>query len=147
MKTTRGIVGGLVFGVISELAGWLVYGVLFASAMEQTAGIWRPMDSAYWRIGMPLTDLFSGLMVALGFAVLHKGIPGEGAKKGVIYGLILWLITRVAGELFSYSMLPVPFTVVVAGWTHGLIVALVGGAALGAICAPAPQAAAQPAKA
>jgi hypothetical protein len=72
-------------------------------------------------------------MIALAYAVLYKGIPGTGIKKGLIFGLILWLINRLAGELFFYTMSPIPFMLVVAGWIHGLIVGALGGIILAAI--------------
>ncbi|MEW6419524.1 MAG: hypothetical protein AB1480_15650 [Nitrospirota bacterium] len=81
---------------------------------------------------MPLADIFSGLMISLGFALLYKGIPGAGLMKGLTFGLIIWLITRFAGELFWYVMSPVPFMLVVAGWLHGLIVSALGGIVLAA---------------
>ncbi len=133
MKILRGILGGVAFGVIGEIFGWLIYAVLFVKWTTQVSQLWRPMDSTYWRVGMPLADIFSGLMIALGYAILYKGIPGTGIKKGLIFGLILWLITRVGGELFFYAMSPIPFMLVVAGWIHGLIVGALGGIVLAAI--------------
>lgn len=129
----RGILGGVVFGIIGEIFGWLIYGMLFMKWTEQASHMWRPMESLHWRIGMPLADIFSGLMVSLGYTLLYTGIPGNGLKKGLMYGLILWLITRVAGELFWYTMSPLPFMLVIAGWLHGLIVMSLGGLAIAAI--------------
>lgn len=133
MKIIRGILGGITFGIIGEIFGWLIYGVLFMKWTEQVSHMWRPMESLHWRIGMPLADIFSGLMVALAYAILYKGIPGTGIKKGLVFGLILWLITRVAGELFFYAMSPIPFMLVVAGWLHGLIVGALGGVVIAAV--------------
>ncbi|MDY7032143.1 MAG: hypothetical protein SVY10_09595 [Thermodesulfobacteriota bacterium] len=133
MKVLRGVLGGLAFGVIGEFFGWLIYGVLFMKWSEQVSQLWRPMDSLHWRIGMPLTDIFYGLMVALGYAILYKGIPGTNLKKGLMFGLILWLITRLTGELFWYTMSPIPFMLVIAGWVHGILVMLLGGLVIAAI--------------
>src|SRR3990170_2566365 len=133
MKILRGILGGISFGIIGEIFGFLIYGVLFMKWSEQASQLWRPMESLHWRIGMPLADIFSGLMVALAYAILYKGIPGTGIKKGLIFGLILWLITRLAGELFFYVISPIPLMLVIAGWIHGLIVGAAGGMAVAAI--------------
>ena len=133
MKLLRGILGGVAFGMIGEIFGWLIYGSLFMKWSMQVSQLWRPMESLHWRVGMPLADIFSGLMIALAYAVLYKGIPGTGIKKGLIFGLILWLINRLAGELFFYTMSPIPFMLVVAGWIHGLIVGALGGIILAAI--------------
>lgn len=133
MKILRGVLGGIAYGVIGEIFGWCIYGVLFLKYSEQVYQLWRPMESLHWRIGMPLADIFSGLMVALAYALLYKGIPGTGFKKGLFFGLILWLIMRFAGELFWYAMSPIPFMLVVAGWIHGLIVMSLGGIVIAAI--------------
>lgn len=133
MKILRGILGGVCFGIIGEIFGWIVYGVLFMKWTAEAHQVWRPMDSLHMRIGMPLADIFSGLMVALAYAVLYKGIPGTGIQKGLIFGLILWLVARFAGEIFFYVMSPIPFMLVIAGWLHGLIQGALGGIAIAAI--------------
>lgn len=133
MKILRGILSGIAFGIIGEIFGFIIYGVLFMKWISESHQVWRPMESMHMRIGMPLADIFGGLMVALAFAILYKGIPGTGIKKGLIFGLILWLITRLAGELFFYVMSPIPFMLVIAGWIHGLIVGATGGMAVAVI--------------
>jgi len=133
MKILRGILGGVAFGIIGEIFGFLIYGVLFMKWTSEAGQVFRPMDSLHMRIGMPLADIFGGLMVALAYAILYRGIPGTGIKKGLAFGLILWLITRFAGELFFYVMSPIPFTLVIAGWIHGLLVGAIGGISIAAI--------------
>lgn len=132
-KVVRGMLGGVAMGIMGEFFGWLIYGVIFMKWTVQVSQMWRPMESAYWRIGMPLVDIFSGMMIALGYAILYKGIPGTGLKKGLAYGLILWLIARFTGELFGYVMSPIPFMLVIAGWIHGLIVMSLGGLVIAAL--------------
>src|SRR3972149_115897 len=133
MKILRGILSGIAFGIIGEIFGFIIYGVLFMKWISESHQVWRPMESMHMRIGMPLADIFGGLMVALAFAILYKGIPGTGIKKGLIFGFILWLITRVGGELFFYAMSPIPFMLVIAGWLHGLFAGPLGGIVLAAI--------------
>ena len=81
MKILRGILGGVAFGIIGEIFGFLIYGVLFLKWTSEAGQVFRPMDSLYMRIGMPLADIFGGLMVALAYAILYRGIPGMGIKK------------------------------------------------------------------
>jgi hypothetical protein len=133
MKVIRGILAGISFGIISEAFGWLIYGLLFAKWGEQASHLSRPMESLTWRIGMPLADIINGLMIALAFALLYKGIPGTGLKKGLVFGLILWLIVGLAGQLFWYTMSPIPFMLLVAGWLQILIAMSLGGLAVSAI--------------
>ena len=48
-------------------------------------------------IGGNLTGLFRAIIFALVYALLYKGIPGEGVKKGMIYGNLVWLVGALAG--------------------------------------------------
>lgn len=133
MKVVRGIIGGIVFGIVDWLLGGLFYGFLFNKWIMMNASLWRPMESPLMQWGMPLVDILSGMLIALVFAVIYKGIPGTGVKKGIIYGFLLWLITRLAGELFMYVLMPYSFMLVVAGWLHGICGMLLGGALIAAI--------------
>ena len=133
MKVLRGILAGISFGIIGEIFGWLIYGILFVQWVNESSSVWRPMDDPMMRIWMPVVDILGGFAVAFAYAILFKGIPGSGIKKGIFFGLILWLVTRFVGELFFYVMSPIPFMIVIAGWIHGLFVAVLGGAALAAI--------------
>jgi hypothetical protein len=133
MKVVRGIIGGVVFGVVNWLLGGLFYGLLFNKWIMMNASLWRPMDSPVMQWGMPLANIFSGLMIALVFAVIYRGIPGTGLKKGLIYGFLLWLIARFAGEFFMYTLMPYSFMLVVAGWLHGICGMLLGGILIAAI--------------
>lgn len=131
-KIWRGIAGGVACGIVSEIFGGLIYGMLFLKQCEQIS-VWRSMESWQMRVGMPLVDIFGGLMVALGYAFLYKGIPGQGIKKGLMFGLIFWLIMRVPGELFGYVMSPIPFKMVIIGWLHGFLTMSLGGIIIAAV--------------
>ena len=133
MKVLRGIAAGLALGIISWITAWPIYGIWFADAIANFSRLWRPMDSPHWTIGMPLANLFAGLTASLGFAILYKGIPGTGLIKGLVFGLILLLMSRIPGEIYWYLMSPVPFSLLLAGWLHGLFTMILGGLALAAI--------------
>ena len=133
MKTVRGIIAGVVFGIINQLFGGLFYGLLFNKWVMMSASLWRPMESPLMQWGMLLVNVLSGLLIALVFAVIYRGIPGTGLKKGIVYGFLLWLITRLAGELFMYVLMPYSFMLVVAGWLQGICGMLLGGALIAII--------------
>lgn len=133
MKILRGVLGGVSFGIIWEFFGCFIYGILFLKWTLEANQIWRPMDSLETQIGIPLADISSGLTVAFAYSVLYKGIPGAGLKKGLVFGLILWLIMSFAGKMFFYASSPIPFMLLVAGWLHGLIVMSLGGVVIAAI--------------
>ena len=133
MKVVRGIIGGVAFGIVNWLFGGVFYGLLFNKWILMNASLWRHMESPLMQWGVPLVSILSGVLIALVFAVLYKGIPGIGLTKGLVYGFLLWLITRLAGELFMYVVMPYPFMLVVAGWLHGMCGMLLGGALIATI--------------
>ncbi len=133
MLILRCVLGGLAVAVISQIFAMIVFIGFFESYFDATTAIWRPMDSPYWTYGLPLADLLSGLLVSVGFLLLHRGVPGTGLRKGLNYGLIVGLICRVPGEAFYYVMLPIPFMLTIGGLLHGLLTMSVGGVALAAM--------------
>ena len=46
-------------------------------------------------VWMNLIGLFTAAIFVLVFAILYKGIPRKGVKKGIIYGLLLGLFHRI----------------------------------------------------
>jgi hypothetical protein len=55
-----------------------------------------------------LVGLFVAIVFALVYARLYKGIPGEGIKKGLMYGFIVWLVGALSW------VLPLPFFMTIA---------------------------------
>jgi hypothetical protein len=126
-KLGRILVSGLAYGIIAQVVGGLIYGGIFMKWTQEASFMWRPMDSLLWKIGMPLSSLLEGILVAIGYTILYKGIPGQGIKKGLTFGFILWLIYSLGGELSWYCMSPLPVMLVFAGWLYGLLVYGIGG--------------------
>ncbi|MEW6618205.1 MAG: hypothetical protein AB1422_02445 [bacterium] len=133
MMVIRWIVSGVVVAIISQVVGFVIYGLIFGKFCAMSEGIWRPMTDICWSVGMPLTDLLAGLMFALGYLLLYKGIPGKGINKGFTFGLIVWLMARVPGELYFYTMIPIHRMLVFAGWLQGLLSLCLGGLVIAAL--------------
>lgn len=78
-------------------------------------------------------SLIGYFFFALVFAVLYKGIPGKGVKKGLMYGLLLWLVTAFLGMSTMPFYMNIAPVLVIYWIAQALIMDLVGGAILGAI--------------
>ena len=133
MKILRGIFGGIVFGLVSIFASILMYGILFVQWTSQMPGFYRPQDSWQRTILVPFNHIFSGLLVAWGFAILYKGIPGRGIVKGLIFGSLLSVVIWLPAEIFWYTSSLISPMLPVAGWLHHLITSVVGCGAIAAI--------------
>jgi hypothetical protein len=78
-------------------------------------------------------ELINGFMLAVIYAVIHPSLPGQGWKKGISYGLIVWGLRVVMGAFSTYMMTDMaPVSIVINGVT-GLIEVLILGIVIAAI--------------
>lgn len=91
MNNKKIINTGLVIWITSVLYGWLTCGWLFNWVYKLPPNIWRTVEEMTSGNSLLWTNLI-GLAVALIFikvyAYLHKILPGQGAKKGMLYAFI-----------------------------------------------------------
>ena len=74
-----------------------------------------------------------GIILALVYALLYRGIPGKSIVKGLVFGLFVWLVGTLPGMLATYTFMRVATTVVIYWTIQGLVVLLVEGAIIAAI--------------
>jgi hypothetical protein len=132
MKLTRSIIGGIALGVITILCSTSLNLTVFDGLYDHVP-IARSYDS--WEVirGMGIATVCWGILLSFGFAVLYKGIPGTGLKKGFYYGLILWVLFTPFAEMWIYLQYDIPFMAVISGMIVNFISLLLGGIALAAI--------------
>jgi hypothetical protein len=108
----RAIIAGLIANIASFFVGGGGY-VLFGSvfALEPTF-IWRwtPQQMfnmpAGWFVYLVVGNTVLAVAVAVVYAMLVKGIPGKGIRKGLVYGVIIWVI-GVLPAVFTIHVLTV----------------------------------------
>jgi hypothetical protein len=106
------------------------YFSVWSKIMMPTAGP-PPMEFYYYS----LTFAFiSGLFFIVVYSVIANGVPGKTfVKKGLIYGLLMWLVGGVSGSLAMVLLINLPVDLI-AYWTvTGLIVDLIAGVAIAKI--------------
>ena len=118
----RIIVGGIVAGLILFAVG-MVSGILTANTYMVTPLLWKPM-AADWYAKIVVLDIIIGLILAGVYSKINKGLPYKGAKKGLKYGLIVWLVGTVPGMGMTYLTMAVP-TILVVAWLLGNLAAYV----------------------
>ena len=96
-------------------------------------GLWRPQDSWQQTTLVPINHIFSGLLVAWGFVILYKGIPGRGIVKGLIFGLLLSFVIWLPAEIFWYTSSLISPMLPIAGWLHHFVTSVVGCGAIAAV--------------
>ncbi len=137
MKVLRWFLGGLAFGVISQIVGGIIYGGIFPNWYEASQEFFRAMDHIGFKVGLPVMNIVQGLLVAIVYAVLYQGIPGKSpTAKGAIFGLLLWIASSLPGMLIQFCIstmrfpLPCLINSLVASVVGCLVIAAIWGKSL-----------------
>ncbi|MEK7274573.1 MAG: hypothetical protein AAB110_04905 [Candidatus Desantisbacteria bacterium] len=128
-RVWRWLLASVLFFVVGQVIAMGVYGGLFPN-YYQGYEAFRPMSSMHFRCGLPLMSLIQSMVIALLYAVFYKGIPGTGVLKGVVFGLLLWLMTG-CGIVITFCTTVEPFPVPCLVYT--LVSMIVGGLVISAV--------------
>ena len=136
MNVKKILISGAIIWFVNSLFGWLTCGWLFNWVYRVPPNIWKDpttMMSAGNMMGMNLCGIISAMLFVLVYAVLYKGIPGKGAKKGMTYGFLMWLVGAFSGVISMPFYMAIATTVVVYWIIQALIMGLINGAIVGTI--------------
>lgn len=103
------------------------YFPVWSKLMMPTAGP-PPMTFHYYSIGF---GVITGILLALVYAIVRRGVPGVGTKRGVMYGLLIFLVAGVPGSLSLFLLVNLPSTLIVYWALEDLVAYLLGGAVFG----------------
>lgn len=136
MNIKRVLIAGIAVTIVGAIFSMLTCGWLFnwVYLLEPT-NVWKPMEDlgGMWYLWVNLGGLFIGIIFALVYALLYKGIPKTGVRKGICYGFLVWLIGTVPGMFATYMFMAVATTVVIYWTVSGLVQYLLLGAVIGLI--------------
>ncbi len=109
---------------------------LFSWIYEIEPLIWltpeQMMDTSSM-IASNLVGLVSSFFWVLVFAVLYKGIPGKGIKKGLMYGFLIWLAASFKGIASMPFYMTIAEGVIMYWLVSGLLLNLLLGTVTAAI--------------
>ena len=93
MNARRLVLAGIAGGVANAVYSMLVCTRLIIPFVKQVTpdGFWVPSSGQHIAT-MVLFGFAACLLWAFGYALLYRGIPGRGVSKGLVYGLLLWLL-------------------------------------------------------
>jgi hypothetical protein len=125
-----GIVASVLFLVLDAalgMAGGVIGAQVFGLPVEQPSGF-----EAKIKLGL-LFELVNGFMLAVIYAVIHPSLPGQGWKKGISYGLIVWGLRVVMWAFSTYMMTDMASLLIVINVVTGLIEVLILSLVIAAI--------------
>ncbi|MFH1453866.1 MAG: hypothetical protein ABIH00_07790 [Armatimonadota bacterium] len=136
MKTGKILLAGFIMWIVSTVVGIVTCGHLFNWVYKIPPVIWKDpammMNTTNMAL-MNLVGLISSIIFALVYAVFYKGIPGQGAVKGMTYGFFIWMVSALIGVGSMPFYMTIATTVVIYWILQALFVNLVNGAILGFI--------------
>ena len=115
IKPTKAIVAGILGGmaaslvvlILFRLIGFEYWGILTNPEYQspKLLKVWTEIEPISLAVNNPgiitLGFVILSILHAFVFAIIRQGIPGEGLKKGIIFGLIIWLFSYVFFEFFT----------------------------------------------
>lgn len=122
------LVAGIIYAVIAQISGFLVWGNLFENDIKATMSLWRAPDDPLMMYGLIIGNLVTGLAAACLFAKFAKGSCCDNpVKTGLCYGFKLWLILGIGQGVAWYGYSPVPVSLLWAVLIHQGIANILGG--------------------
>ena len=83
--------------------------------------------------GTSLSNRAVTILFTVVFVILYKGIPGKGIKKGINYGILVWLVSAFGGLMAMPFYMTISVTVIIYWIIQGLVVNIVNGMIVAAI--------------
>jgi hypothetical protein len=106
-----GILGGLAASVavyvLFRLIGFEYWGILLDPEYQspKLIKVWTEIEPIPLAVDHPGTITLGFVILsifhALAYAFIREGIPGKGLRKGVDFGLMIWLFSYVFFEFFT----------------------------------------------
>ena len=104
------------------------YYAVWSKIMMPEAG---PPEASFYYLSI-LFGLITYLLFAGIYPILKESVPGDGAiQKGLIYGIIVFLLGSVAGYLAMYLLINIPAGLLLMWAVESFIIYLLGGGVVG----------------
>ena len=132
------VIGGILFAAASQV---ILMGEVMATMdiymMPEYFPVWSklmmpdmgPPPAIFYVISIS-TSVGLALLYSALFHVLQAGIPGTGIRKGLNYGVVLFLLSSLPSMLGMWMLINLPAKFFIAGLGFGLINYLIGGAVI-----------------
>ena len=123
------IIGGLLAGLALLVVGFVFSSFSADMYKMSPAGMWKPMGGD-WFIQMIVYNIVVGVIMAYVFSIIKSAVPGSGITKGVIFGLMVWLLGSVPGLGITYLTMNIRNKLIITWLINGLVNYMAAGAAI-----------------
>ena len=105
------------------------FGYYFQDLYDLTSGLWRAMPTPSWMQNVIISTALIAFLTVFVYAIVNKalGKKAEISKKGLKFGLLVWLIRDVPGSILTYVFMPVPVILIGTWLLSGIFISLING--------------------
>jgi len=125
MEWRKGLISGIIAGIVLIVVGFVFMMVFGTDEWYSTTFPEMTTPGAMWT--MSISIVLMGVFMGLIYSVINSAVPGEGARKGVNYGIMVWLLAGLMWPVMMISFAPVSI------WITELISGLVSYSIAGAV--------------
>lgn len=123
------LIGGILAGLVILVIG-LIFGSLTANMYRMSPQImWKPMGQNFF-VQVIIYDLIVGIILAYVYSILKNSVPGSGIVKGLIFGLLVWLVGSVPGLGITYLTMNIRNKLIFTWLVNNLINYCLAGAVI-----------------
>lgn len=129
MEWKKGLISGIIAGIVMLIIGsafMMIPGVT-EWYTEKFPEMMAPTAMSIMMVGVVLGGIIMGLV----YSVINSAIPGEGARKGLNYGIMVWLLAGLTWPIMMMGFAPAYLWI--AELINGLIMYSIAGALLAII--------------
>nr|QNO57557.1 hypothetical protein KFNHKPCL_00005 [Methanosarcinales archaeon ANME-1 ERB7] len=132
MEWKKGVISGIIAGIVMLLIGLVFMMIPFTPGVTQWYSVTFPEMSSPMAMSIMMAGIvLSGIFMGLVYSVINSAVPGEGARKGVNYGIMVWLL---AGLMWPIMMMGfAPAYMWITELINGLITYSIAGAVIAII--------------
>jgi uncharacterized membrane protein len=127
MEWKKGLISGIIAGVVLTVIGFAFSMVSGTAEWYSTTFPQMASPEAMW--SMTASILLMGVFMGLVYSVINSAVPGEGTRKGVNYGIMVWLLAGLMWPIMMMGFAPVYM------WITELVSGLISYSIAGAVIA------------
>jgi uncharacterized membrane protein YagU involved in acid resistance len=127
MEWKKGLISGIMAGIVFIIIFYILMMVANTGEWYESTFPLMMTQEAMWT--GTLSTLLIGVFMGLVYSVINSAVPGVGMRKGLNYGIMVWLFSGTMWPIMMIAFAPVNV------WIFELITGLVSYSIAGAVVA------------
>ena len=128
MNAKKIIIGTLLAGIIIWLVGMVIGNISADLYQMSPKAFWKPMNQT-WMTRMMVFNFISAFALALVYSIVSPSLSGFGSKRGMIFGLLVFLVGPFLGLSMTYITMAIRAKLIAVWGLNSLINYVLAGAA------------------